>query len=358
MVSVTVCGAGPAGLTLAVLLAERGVDVTLHDGRWGRPWTATYGLWGSELDLLPGLPVAAAWPVMQVHAVTSRTLQRPYAVLDTPAWQVALTARALGAGVQVVQQQATLLPPGLVVDCTGHRPALVRIPGAGRRRPAAWQTAYGLRAHFDEPPASGPTFMDWRGCEGGTPSFVYALPYPDGSWLVEETSLAHRPAVSLTLLRERLLARLGAHRVVAEERVVFPMTSTVPRAQPVLAFGAAAGMVNPVSGFHLGWALQRAPGLADLLAAGSSAEDGWAYLWPRAERARHAILMQGLETIVGWDGPRLARFFEAFFRLPEEQTAALLTRAGNPLSVMARTFGQADARTRLGLVAGVRHLRR
>jgi lycopene beta-cyclase len=75
------------------------------------------------------------------------------------------------------------------------------------------------------------------------------------------------------------------------EHCLFPMNLPLPDFhQPVLAFGGAASMVHPASGYMVGALLRRGPGLAEALAAalneqpamGSAAlaRVGWQALWP------------------------------------------------------------------------------
>jgi lycopene beta-cyclase len=74
------------------------------------------------------------------------------------------------------------------------------------------------------------------------PTFLYAMDLGDGVFFVEETSLAHCPAISLEVLEKRLYQRL-AHRQVEVteihhvERCLFPMNLPLPDlGQPVVGF--------------------------------------------------------------------------------------------------------------------------
>src|SRR3954453_16148886 len=154
----------------------------------------------------------------------------------------------------------------MVGDATGPRP--------GRDgRPAAEQTAYGLVV--DEgvaAPLVAPgeaLFMDWRQEHGrpgaAWPTFLYAVPLGGGRVLLEEPSLARRPGLPLSELRERLRARL-AHRGVhppadaGEERVRFPVEGPIGTTlAPGPAFGAAGALVHPATGFSVATALRLAP---------------------------------------------------------------------------------------------------
>ena len=55
--------------------------------------------------------------------------------------------------------------------------------------------------------------------------------------------------------------------IIHEEHCLFPMNLPLPdRSQPLLAFGGAASMVHPASGYMVGALLRRAPTLAKQLA--------------------------------------------------------------------------------------------
>ena len=94
----------------------------------------------------------------------------------------------------------------------------------------------------------------------------------DGSYFVEETSLACAPPVSFEILKSRLISRLSSkgiqiEEITHEEHCLFPMNLPLPyRDQPLLAFGGSASMVHPASGYLVGSLLRRAPSLAKEIA--------------------------------------------------------------------------------------------
>ena len=47
---IAIVGAGPAGFTLATMLAERDLEVALVSPLWPVPWPNNYGIWLDELE--------------------------------------------------------------------------------------------------------------------------------------------------------------------------------------------------------------------------------------------------------------------------------------------------------------------
>jgi lycopene beta-cyclase len=354
---VAVVGNGPAGLAAAAACAERGLRVTVVAADHDAGWPATYGIWADELA--DGEVLAHRWEhvVVATGAGPVRRLHRPYGRIDNERLRGRLLERAAGArlvtGRAVAYRDGVVLDDGrevparAVVDASGHRPALVR-PGAGRA--PAVQAAYGVVGAFSAgtPPLEpgGMVFMDFRdeplrGLPGVAedPTFLYGMDLGDGRWFVEETSLARRPPLGLDVLRTRLHARLRAtgarlDRTLAVEHVAIPMGGPLPpRDQPVIAFGGAAAMVHPATGYQVGTALTRAPALAAALAGALStpgadaAKAGWDAVWPAdlvRQRAMHAF---GLEALLRMDTHTTQRFFDAFFGLDEPRVRGYLSGA-------------------------------
>ncbi|SFN62837.1 lycopene cyclase (CrtL-type) [Pseudonocardia ammonioxydans] len=353
-VDVLVVGGGPAGRALAGACAGRGLRTALADPAPERPWSATYCAWPEELpDDLPGSAVAARPLARAVlpGAGGDRDLG-PYAVLHTAGLRAHLDSRlgavtvltgrvesddvvAAGGRYRVrLRRTGTAGAPadttaGLVVDATGA-PSRLR-PATGVR---AEQTAYGVVvAEATAAAVVGPgeaVFMDWRppaeaGRAGWTdwPTFLYAVPYGDGTVLLEETSLARRPGLPLPELRERLAARLAALGVeipadAPAERVRFPVDTPRGPRHPV-PFGAATPLVHPATGFSVAPALRLAPQLAAALArhlpgdaAGASAAAD-RLLWSPSARAVHRLRRHGLRTVLDLPAALVPGFFDAFF---------------------------------------------
>jgi lycopene cyclase-like protein len=406
-----VIGAGPAALTIAAELAERGLAVAaLSAADPEAAWVNTYGIWGEEVDA-QGLShlLEHRWSdTVSFFGAGGADDSEPtrhgrdYGLFDRAAlqrhflarcardglrWQRGL-ARAIehdAAGSTVTTAAGEPLRARLVVDASGHEPVFVRRPVDG---PVAGQAAYGVVGRFSGPPVQSGRFvlMDYR-CDhlseaerAGPPTFLYAMDLGGGSFFVEETSLALAPPVPFPRLRERLHRRL-AHRGVRLEEVdheefcLFPMNPALPDPlQRVVGFGGAASMVHPSSGYMVGALLRRAPDLATAIAStlgragsGTAAGDGpepaavaaaaWDGLWPAAMRRKHALYRFGLEKLMRFPEDRLRRFFHTFFHLPKEQWYGFLANTltvPQLLQAMVQLFATApgDVRTALVLPQG------
>lgn len=407
---VLVVGGGPAALCMAAALADQGLSVALlapHDPR--DPWPNTYGIWADEVDTL-GLAhlldhrwshtvsyfgAGAPDPADPANAPTLHG--RDYGLFNREALQRHWLTTCERGGVQLLQGQAerlvlesadgvsvvhtahgSKLRARLVVDATGHQSLLVRRPDEG---PVAAQAAYGIVGRFSAAPVEPQQFvlMDYRSDHlsaaerAEPPTFLYAMDLGEGSFFVEETSLALAPAVPFETLRRRLHQRL-AHRGVVVEKVeheefcLFPMNLPLPDLQqPVLGFGGAASMVHPASGYMVGSLLRRAPAVASAVAgllrhepAASSlalARAGWLALWPAAERFRRAFYLFGLSKLMGFEDVRLRHHFAAFFQLPAAEWYGFLTNTLTTpqlLAAMLRLFALAPNDVRAGLILPAR----
>jgi lycopene beta-cyclase len=394
MDDVLVVGAGPAGLAIAAALCGQGLRVAgLAPAPPDAPWRNTYGIWAAELEPL-GLPevLGHRWDDALVYAAGRElALGRAYGLFDNRRLQEHLLAQCERGGMvwhtgaaarvkhcttasTVTTRGGQQLHARLVVEATGHKPALLQRPAA---RGTAFQAAYGIVGSFSRPPAPAGrvVLMDYRAGHlppeerAGPPTFLYAMDLGDGRHFVEETSLAHAPAVPLRVLERRLRLRLAAMGAESREmhhveRCLFPMNSPLPRlGQRVLGYGAAAGMVHPASGYQVGAALRHAPAVAAALAqalgaAGVApalaASAGWDALWPAGRVRRRNLYLFGLASLLALDQAGLEAFFGAFFRLPRQQWAGYLSDSHDTaalLATMLRLFGRAPHGLRMALVA-------
>ncbi|GMA17520.1 lycopene cyclase family protein [Deinococcus metallilatus] len=381
-----VVGGGPAGLGLAAELAACGLRVWLVAPHPPRPFPATYGAWLDELPAWTRTCLADVWTDVRAYTGERPTpLLRPYALLDNARLLETLLARA-GSGLTWTVgtvRGATRLEEGwevhgaggetwyapVVVDAGGHVGSLSRPRYTGG---AALQTAFGIVAHFDRPPAppGAMVWMDHRASHlapagvSAAPTFLYAMHLGGSRYLVEETSLIARPGLPRALLERRLHARLAAQgtpprEVEREEWVAFPMNAAAPCPGPILAFGSAAGLVHPVSGFQVAGALQDAPEVAEAVAGALAGHDpwaavqaGWTALWPPERRAAREVALLGVDALLALPGDQLPAFFEAFFRLPAREWRAFLaphTDAGTLARTMLRVFAHAPNAVRAPL---------
>jgi lycopene beta-cyclase len=354
MIDVLVAGGGPAGRAVAAACARLGLQTELVDPAPDRPWRATYGSWLGELPDDVHSAVAASGSGEAI-GTTGHRLGWDYVVLDNTALQDSFAA----APVTVRNgrlRDARSDPEGVTVDLDGSQrraAVLLDATGAARsvlggtpRRPGAEQTAVGVLVDADAAqdlvtPGSA-LFMDWRPHHGetGWPTFLYAVPVTPDRVLLEETSLARRPGLALTVLRRRLHARLAHHRIAvlpeSEERVRIPVDRPLPAhgdwRGPVVPFGAASPLVHPATGYSVATALLLAPRVAtavqDALQCGGSAAAGaaaWRTIWSPAALAVHTLRRRSLESLLRFPPDLVPHFFDVFFALPQRHRWAYLT---------------------------------
>ena len=393
MVDALVVGAGPAGIALAAALAQCGLTVTgIAPAPPDAPWPHTYGIWADELDrlALPDL-LRRRWPAPVAFPTSDAVvLDRAYGLIDNAKLQAHLLAQGMQGGVAWIQDHVTgfrhdaqvtqvttatgaTLTARVVIDAGGHAPALVQRPAGA---PVAYQAAYGLVGRFARPPVSPGSMilMDFRtdhlpaSERTGPPTFLYAMDLGDDVYFVEETSLAHVPAVPLATLEARLHRRLAAcnapvistHHI---ERCLFPMNLPLPDLrQPVLGFGGAGGLVHPATGYSVGASLRAAPSVAAALAAALRNPDatpaqiaaaGWRALWPADRVRRRHLYLFGLKAMLRFDAAQTQAFFAAFFALPHDRWAGYLAdtlTTPQLLAVMGRVFATAPMSVRRSLI--------
>ncbi|MDG4664426.1 lycopene cyclase family protein [Mycobacterium sp. 236(2023)] len=372
-------GSGPAGLALAGACARVGLDTGLVDPAPEKPFTATYGMWSSELP--PDLPpdVVAASATGRAFALTEHDLGWEYAVLDVPALHSHLADQARGVSVQtgrvvgspergvVTLADGSRLRASIVVDAGGRARPLH--PASTRRTPAE-QTAYGVMVDKEiAAPLVAPgeaLFMDWRADHGetGWPTFLYAIPLGRDAVLLEETSLARRPGLPLPTLKRRLHARLAHHGIsipegLPTEKVWFPVDQKRHGAREVLGFGAAAPLIHPATGFSVATTLRLAPLVADAFASHLPHDPDRAVaaarhvVWPSAATVIHRFRQIGLEALLRMPPDDVPGFFERFFGLPAEHRLTYLTSRDDirgTAVAMAHLFRASDGLLRRRLV--------
>ncbi|MGC6483954.1 MAG: lycopene beta cyclase [Synechococcus sp.] len=399
---VLVLGGGPAALCIASELHQRGVTVAgLAPDPVDHPWPNTYGIWADELKAV-GLEhlLEHRWDNTVSYFGAGGSLEQDqcyshgidYGLLDRAALQghwlwrcqgvvwhpdTAERVEVRGATTFVTCASGLTLEARLVIDASGSRTPHIRRPDQG---PVAGQAAYGVVGRFSHPPVQAGQFvlMDYR-CDHLTaaqrrepPTFLYAMDLGDGVFFVEETSLALAPGVAYDVLKQRLHQRLD-HRGVQitavqhEEFCLFPMNLPLPdRNQPVLAFGGAASMVHPASGYMVGALLRRGPDLAQAIAdalldralgSAALAQRGWQVLWPTELVLRHRLYQFGLGRLMGFHESLLRTHFATFFSLPREAWFGFLTNTlplPRLMGVMLQLFALSPWPLRWGLVLGLR----
>lgn len=356
MDDILVIGAGPAALRIAAACGVRGMSTSCLAPAPTAPWHPRYGAWEDELtDLnLPDTCIADLWPRTVAFTPDQQDLSRGYVRLSTDGLQQHLLQEAADAGVRLLSDTAdavehragysvttlrsgAVLPSRIVIDATGHGGSFVQRTG---RHKTTWQLAYGqlLRVPGGHPwPAGQMVLMDFRlpgSADDGwraTPTFLYAMPADQEHVFVEETSLVHAAPPDLQVLAGRLAERLRgmgvAGEVLDEERCRIRMTGPeVVVGQRTLAYGAAADMIHPATGYQLARVLREAPRVADALAQGldqdgtqQAARLAWGALWPPQRRRTWGLYRFGAEILSGLDHQQTTAFFEAFFQLPSAQ---------------------------------------
>ncbi|KAK9697254.1 hypothetical protein RND81_08G025200 [Saponaria officinalis] len=212
------------------------------------------------------------------------------------------------------------------------------------------QTAYGIEVEVENSPYDPNlmVFMDYRDYtkqsfqspEAKYPTFLYAMPMSPTRVFFEETCLASVDAMPFDLLKKKLLARLETMgiriiRTYEEEWSYIPVGGSLPSTeQRNLAFGAAASMVHPATGYSVVRSLSEAPNyasaIANLVKSGHSksailgqrrveniAMQAWNTLWPQERKRQRAFFLFGLALIVQLDIEGTRSFFRTFFRVPK-----------------------------------------
>ena len=397
---VLVLGGGPAALCIASELDQCGVSVAgIAPSPVSNPWPNTYGIWADELTDLgldhllehrwgdtvsffgeggqPSQDQATmhgiAYGLFDRAALQQHWLSRSRTVTWHQGQAEAVVVK--GARTTVICRDGQRFDARLVIDASGSASPHIKRPDHG---PVAGQAAYGVVGRFSRNPVEKGRFvlMDYR-CDhlrddqrSEPPTFLYAMDLGDGVFFVEETSLALAPGVSYDVLKERLKQRLNARdvgitEVLHEEFCLFPMNLPLPdRDQPVLAFGGAASMVHPASGYMVGSLLRRGPALAAAIAEAlvdaeldsrALAQRGWRSLWPQELVLRHQLYQFGLSRLMGFSGSLLRRHFATFFALPRDDWFGFLTNTlslPRLMGVMLRLFALSPWDLRMGLVLG------
>jgi lycopene cyclase-like protein len=311
------------------------------DPRLGCPFNASYGAWEASLkDLNLERAVLARHPQPQVRTPRKvHSLSETYVRLSSEGLQELLLDRAVLAGVRLQQQHVARQLVGdsrhLVVDATGPEAVLT-----SSSPPAFYQSAYGVWLELGptDSPLHAMYLMDFGEGEPDLndepQSFLYAMPEQREAHgpvvFAQETVLAHERPVSFADLEARLHRRFarmgwGSARVLGEERCLIPMGAEPPPrpSTNVLAYGAAASMVNPASGYQLSHALGAAEGVAAAIVSGFAGGDpvkaarrGYEALWSAERRRTWRTLRRAMATVLGLSPKSQRDFFDCFVQLP------------------------------------------
>jgi lycopene cyclase-like protein len=371
-----IVGAGPAALLLADACVARGIRVGIVAPDPHAAWVPNYAMWLDDaIDLGVEDLLAQRWAVAEVRLASgTRSLDRGYALLDAGRARLELLRRCEAAGVQIETgtlaqihhddegvelrcEGGGVLRGSLVVDASGHLSPFVQrevAPDPG------YQVAWGELLSVEGPLArERMTFMDWTDTgpeeqdEALPPTFLYAMPLPGDRMFVEETVLAAHPTGSpadlFPALRRRLhrrLDRLGVRRIGEPheiERCIIPMGTALPRGdQRTLAFGGAASMVHPATGYLLANVLRRrervAAAIADELRAwvspGAPSRRIWQAIWTPDEVRAWRLYGFGLTVLCELDRGGVDRFFTEFFELPDRRWRGFVSASASTSELM------------------------
>ncbi|GAB4837985.1 Lycopene epsilon cyclase, chloroplastic, variant 2 [Ancistrocladus abbreviatus] len=361
-----VIGCGPAGLALAAESAKRGLNVGLIGP--DLPFTNNYGVWEDEFKEL-GLEgcIEHVWcdTVVYLDDDNPFYMGRAYGRVSRHLLQEELVKRCLESGVSYLSSKVDRLMEGgdghslvacgcdIVIPCRLATVAsgaasgkLLQYEVGGPR--VSVQTAYGIEVEVENSPYDPNlmVFMDYRDhskrnrqCpEEQYPTFLYAMPMSPSRIFFEETCLASKDAMPFEVLKKKLMSRLETMGVQVvktyeEEWSYIPVGGSLPNTeQRNLAFGAAASMVHPATGYSVVRSLSEAPkyasAIADIIKRDQSKNvlvrritenismQAWNTLWPQERKRQRAFFLFGLALILQLDIEGTRTFFHTFFRLP------------------------------------------
>eukprot|EP00213_Chloropicon_mariensis_P005095 CAMPEP_0197470940 /NCGR_PEP_ID=MMETSP1309-20131121/1740_1 /TAXON_ID=464262 /ORGANISM="Genus nov. species nov., Strain RCC998" /LENGTH=596 /DNA_ID=CAMNT_0043008217 /DNA_START=280 /DNA_END=2070 /DNA_ORIENTATION=+ len=387
-VDILVVGCGPAGLALACELAEKsktmlgsGSDVKIGLVGPDVPFVNTYGVWEDEfqeLGLTHCLEKVYKDAVNYFGEDEKGRVQVPrkYAKVDLQKLQDHLLKRCKDAGVFYEEGEVSKIDGEKKVDvvmktaknnmANEHINCDLAILASGAASSAfleyetgapdaGAQTAYGVEVEIEDYPfdKNSMHFMDFRrhhsglwpgtalesrtedwswGTKKEMPSFLYAMYLGGNKAFFQETCLVSKDAVPFKVLKRRLETRLDSldvkvKRVLDEEWSYIPVGGPLPKPeQNVLAYGAAANLVHPASGYSVAKSLTLAPTFASEICEiwksrkgwdREASEEAWRKLWSDEKRRCQAFHVFGMELLALMDVGEINTFFRVFFQLPE-----------------------------------------
>nr|AAK07431.1 lycopene epsilon-cyclase [Adonis aestivalis var. palaestina] len=367
VMDLVVIGCGPAGLSLAAEAAKLGLKVGLIGP--DLPFTNNYGVWEDEFkDLGLERCIEHAWKDTIVYLDNDAPvlIGRAYGRVSRHLLHEELLKRCVESGVSylnskveriteagdghslVVCENDIFIPCRLATVASGAASGKLLEYEVGGPRVCV-QTAYGVEVEVENNPYDPNlmVFMDYRDymqqklqcSEEEYPTFLYVMPMSPTRLFFEETCLASKDAMPFDLLKRKLMSRLKTlgiqvTKIYEEEWSYIPVGGSLPNTeQKNLAFGAAASMVHPATGYSVVRSLSEAPKYASVIAkilkqdnsayvvSGQSSAvnismQAWSSLWPKERKRQRAFFLFGLELIVQLDIEATRTFFRTFFRLP------------------------------------------
>ncbi|XP_077247918.1 lycopene beta/epsilon cyclase protein isoform X2 [Tasmannia lanceolata] len=301
LLDLVVIGCGPAGLSLAAESAKEGLSVGLIGP--DLPFTNNYGVWEDEFkDLGLGRCIEHVWQdtIVYLDSDDPILIGRAYGRVSRHLLHEELLERCFKSGVVYLNSKVEkiieasdghsfvacendiMVPCRLAIVASGAASGkLLQYEVGGPQ--VSVQTAYGVEVEVENSPYDPNlmVFMDYRdymkqkvNCqEAEYPTFLYAMPMSPTRVFFEETCLASRNAMPFDLLKKKLMSRLETmgiriRKVYEEEWSYIPVGGSLPNTeQKNLAFGAAASMVHPATGYSVVRSLSEAPNVASVIAS-------------------------------------------------------------------------------------------
>ncbi|KAL6224207.1 hypothetical protein ACLB2K_003063 [Fragaria x ananassa] len=368
ILDLVVIGCGPAGLALAAESAKLGLKVGLVGP--DLPFTNNYGVWEDEFKDL-GLEgcIEHVWQDTIVYLDDESEpimFGRAYGRVSRDLLHEELLRRCVESGVSYLCSRVESIVEGSnghsLIACEhginiSSRLATVASGAASGKLlqyevggpKVCVQTAYGVEVEVENYPYDPNlmVFMDYRDytkqkvpcLEAEYPTFLYAMAMSPTKIFFEETCLASKDAMPFDLLKKKLFTRLNTLgiqivKTYEEEWSWIPVGGSLPNTeQKNLAFGAAASMVHPATGYSVVRSLSEAPKYATVIAkilkqdhsnASLSRQisnqnismQAWNTLWPQERKRQRAFFLFGLALLVQMDIEGMRTFFATFFRLP------------------------------------------
>ncbi|KAF7837934.1 lycopene epsilon cyclase, chloroplastic [Senna tora] len=331
ILDLVVIGCGPAGLSLAAESAKLGLKVGLIGP--DLPFTNNYGVWEDEFKGL-GLEgcIEHVWQdtIVYLDDKDPILIGRAYGRVSRHLLHEELLRRCVESGVSYLSSRVERIVEasnGSNVACEDDITVPCRLAtvasGAASGKLLEYevggpkvsvQTAYGVEVEVENIPYDPNlmVFMDYRdyleqnvpSLEAHYPTFLYVMP-------------------------------MSPTRVFFEEWSYIPVGGSLPNTgQKNLAFGAAASMVHPATGYSVVRSLSEAPKYASVIASilkGGHSWDiltrersnknlstkAWDTLWPQERKRQRAFFLFGLALILELDIEGIRTFFRTFFRLPD-----------------------------------------
>ncbi|KAK8351435.1 hypothetical protein V6Z12_A05G032900 [Gossypium hirsutum] len=324
VLDLVVIGCGPAGLALAAESAKLGLNVGLIGP--DLPFTNNYGVWEDEFkDLGLERCIEHVWRDTIVYLDDDKPIMigRAYGRVSRYLLHEELLRRCIESGVMylnskvetiveatdgrnlVVCEHNRVVPCWLATVASGAASGkLLQYEVGGPR--VSVQTAYGVEVEVENNPydPSLMVFMDYRdyakqevqSLEAQYPTFLYAMP-------------------------------MSSTRVFFEEWSYIPVGGSLPNTeQKNLAFGAAASMVHPATGYSVVRSLSEAPNYASVIAnilkkdnsngLLTSERNNWNISMQEERKRQRSFFLFGLALILQLDIEGIRTFFHTFFRLP------------------------------------------